>query len=523
MLSPPLHRPSHPCCQGQGKCQQRGGSWADLDAKGQGPLLYKLASQLGGSAACATVHPGHHRRSSGVLLREPGHHREVHLAHPNVECKHWMTAKKGHWRDQQAWAGSSPRAPFLRLRTPSMATMERLETGDGHHVSIAIPPYITTAILCLYCNFSTLLYRSAKSKSNVTSNAYREVRLILSTKSCLCRVSKRTHSEGSRLWQALSWRRWMSEGTGQELKPACLEAGCPCPPTPCTQQKSQWFTLGWGQLFNLASSCKAPPLIKLHPWFLQSQKLLGYVYVLCCGGYGGFLCLWGQQSCSSLGFGGNMGWRWLGSSQVTGAGAALLADLVTAQQLAECTGHALCSVSLGWIPLGSSEPKYSLLPPLHTSHSLGNKAEPCFVCCSEWQNLGKIAMRLGEEGHSRDTAHKEPKSRSAFHDVPQHKDWEHMELGEGWFKTGESAFHTAQRGHLRGWMGQVALHGQDWQVCEQILQAADRAVPSASWSRCHGGHEDVGLWQGWRVPSSSLAIARQGWTSRTPVLSPHQP
>lgn len=46
-----------------------------------------------------------------------------------------------------------------------------------------------------------------------------------------------------------------------------------------------------------------------------------------------------------------------------------------------------------------------------------------------------------------------------------------MELGEGWFKTGESAFHTAQRGHLRGWMGQVALHGQDWQVCEQILQA----------------------------------------------------
>lgn len=51
-------------------------------------------------------------------------------------------------------------------------------------------------------------------------------------------------------------------------------------------------------------------------------------------------------------------------------------------------------------------------------------------------------------------------------------------------------------GHLRGWMGQVALRGQDWQVCEQILQAADRAVPSASWSRCHGGHEDMGLWQG---------------------------
>lgn len=42
-----------------------------------------------------------------------------------------------------------------------------------------------------------------------------------------------------------------------------------------------------------------------------------------------------------------------------------------------------CSVSLGWIPLGSSEPKWSLLPPLHTSHSLGNKAEPCFVRCSE--------------------------------------------------------------------------------------------------------------------------------------------
>ena len=71
-----------------------------------------------------------------------------------------------------------------------------------------------------------------------------------------------------------------------------------------------------------------------------------------------------------------------------------------------------------------------------------------------------------------------------------------MELGEGWFKTGENTFHTAQRGHLRGWMGQVALRGQDWQVCEQILQAADRAVPSASWTRCHGGHEDMGLWQG---------------------------
>lgn len=57
-----------------------------------------------------------------------------------------------------------------------------------------------------------------------------------------------------------------------------------------------------------------------------------------------------------------------------------------------------------------------------------------------------------------------------------------MELAGVWFKTGESDLHTMQQGHPWGWLGQVAPCGHDWQVCEQILQAVGRALPSASWS-----------------------------------------
>lgn len=58
------------------------------------------------------------------------------------------------------------------------------------------------------------------------------------------------------------------------------------------------------------------------------------------------------------------------------------------------------------------------------------------------------------DGRLRATAHKElGESRSAFYHIPQRKDWEHRELGGGWFKTGESDLHTVQRGHLWGWAG----------------------------------------------------------------------
>lgn len=82
--------------------------------------------------------------------------------------------------------------------------VEYSETGDGHHISTAIPPYITITVLCLYCNFSTLLYHSAKSKSSVTSNAYREVNLVLSTKPSQCGLPVRTDLEGAGPWQGWS-------------------------------------------------------------------------------------------------------------------------------------------------------------------------------------------------------------------------------------------------------------------------------------------------------------------------------
>lgn len=57
-----------------------------------------------------------------------------------------------------------PTSSFLVTGDTQQHDGKYVETGNGKHICIVIRQHIETTILCLYSDFSTLLYYFSKSK-----------------------------------------------------------------------------------------------------------------------------------------------------------------------------------------------------------------------------------------------------------------------------------------------------------------------------------------------------------------------
>ena len=93
------------------------------------------------------------------------------MAQPNTEYKVCATNKM----TLQESRGLEPASTYVFLPAAGEAQRcdsEHIDTGNGNHICIVIQLYIATAILCLCCDFNTLLYHAAKSKSYVESNIF---------------------------------------------------------------------------------------------------------------------------------------------------------------------------------------------------------------------------------------------------------------------------------------------------------------------------------------------------------------
>lgn len=89
----------------------------------------------------------------------------MYMPQPNTECKNRRTSKINCEEDNGLELAFFPATGDAQRHNG-----ERITNGNGICVCIVIQVYIAIAILCSCCDFSILPYRSAKSKSSVTSN-----------------------------------------------------------------------------------------------------------------------------------------------------------------------------------------------------------------------------------------------------------------------------------------------------------------------------------------------------------------
>lgn len=88
------------------------------------------------------------------------------MAQPNRKYKNWTT-NKAHFEEGNDLSWLQPMYSFAVSRDTQCDASEHTETGNGNHVCIVIQLCIAVATLCFCCDFSTLLYHSAKLKSHI--------------------------------------------------------------------------------------------------------------------------------------------------------------------------------------------------------------------------------------------------------------------------------------------------------------------------------------------------------------------
>lgn len=90
------------------------------------------------------------------------------MPQPNTECKNRRTSEINCEEDNGLELAFFPATGDAQHRNG-----ERIANGNSICVCIVIQLYIAIAILRSCCDFSILLYRSAKSKSSVTPNIFK--------------------------------------------------------------------------------------------------------------------------------------------------------------------------------------------------------------------------------------------------------------------------------------------------------------------------------------------------------------
>lgn len=101
------------------------------------------------------------------------------------------------WREQQVWAGFNLCILSQQLGMP---TARRASIQRTVMRIMFIRWFHCIVWLCLRCNFRILPYHFSKSKSQVMSNIFRQVNLVLNIKPSSYVIWKRTWSESIWLW-----------------------------------------------------------------------------------------------------------------------------------------------------------------------------------------------------------------------------------------------------------------------------------------------------------------------------------
>lgn len=93
------------------------------------------------------------------------------MAQPDTDYKIWTTNKitlEGRGLEQASTNIFLPATQEAQHRDSEHADM-----SNGNHISIAIQLYVAIVILCLFCDFDTMLCHAAKSKTYLESNIFK--------------------------------------------------------------------------------------------------------------------------------------------------------------------------------------------------------------------------------------------------------------------------------------------------------------------------------------------------------------